>query len=119
MNNDISGGIELFNDFDFFSAHDFFENLWMNADKKDRLFFQGLVQVSVGSYHLINKNYNGALSQYKKGTQKLHSYVPVYKSLKVDLLLENIEILITDLELYFSDEMQSVDIDKIPKLEQL
>ncbi len=47
----ITEGIKLFNNSDFFAAHDFFEGLWMEA-KKDKLFYQGLIQVSVGCFSL-------------------------------------------------------------------
>jgi predicted metal-dependent hydrolase len=40
---DISEGIRLFNEADFFSAHDFFENCWLECAKADKLFFQDLV----------------------------------------------------------------------------
>ncbi|MCB9219020.1 MAG: DUF309 domain-containing protein, partial [Ignavibacteriales bacterium] len=41
---DISEGIKLYNNCDFFSAHDFFEDIWMDAEKSEKEFFQGLVQ---------------------------------------------------------------------------
>lgn len=32
MYKEIEEGVNLFNEQDFFAAHDFFENLWINAD---------------------------------------------------------------------------------------
>ena len=94
---DISEGIQLFNDCDFFSAHDFFEDLWMEAIKEEKDFFQGLVQISVGCYHLICGNIKGAKSQLTKGTTKLRKYNPNFYNidlgsliLKIDLLIETI-----------------------------
>ncbi|MCB9247923.1 MAG: DUF309 domain-containing protein [Ignavibacteriales bacterium] len=38
---DIDEGVHLFNDSDFFfSAHDFFEDIWMEAERDEKLFFQ-------------------------------------------------------------------------------
>ena len=115
----INEGINLFNNSDYFSAHDFFEDLWMEADIENRLFFQGLVQVSVGSYHLLNNNLRGALNQYRKSVAKLKNYTPVYMNVQTGILIEKVEILISDLEKYFDEKINFVDINKIPKLEQI
>lgn len=119
MYNQIDEGIKLFNEQDFFAAHDFFENLWMNAESKDKLFFQGMVQISVGGYHLLNKNYKGSLSQYKKGTAKLRKYVPHYKGIELENLLQKINNVITNLELYFSEGNNNIEIEKIPQIEKI
>lgn len=119
MYKEIEEGVNLFNDHDFFAAHDFFENLWINAENKDRLFFQGMVQLSVGGYHLLNMNYKGSLSQYQKGTTKLKNYIPVYKGIELEILLQKINNIISDLELYFSDRINKIEIEKIPKIEKI
>ena len=113
---DIIAGIELFNNADFFSAHDFFEELWFESKRDDKLFFQGLVQISVGCYHLICGNYKGASSQLNKGKTKLRSYLPSYKNLDLKKLLTEIELLLLDLNKSFSDSNYKVDISKLPKL---
>lgn len=94
---DILAAISLFNNGDYFAAHDFFEELWVEADKIDRLFFQGLIQVSVGSYHLINGNRKGSLSQFKKGTRKLKNYLPDYLNVDVQTLLLELKPIIEKL----------------------
>ncbi|MAT58580.1 MAG: hypothetical protein CMF23_11475 [Ignavibacteriae bacterium] len=110
-------GIYLFNSSNFFEAHDYFEDLWNEAERKDRKFYQALVQISVGSFHLISKNYKGALSQYCKGTSKLIAYVPNYNGVNTAKLLMEIEILISDLNAYFEEKICSVEPNKIPKIE--
>jgi len=52
---DISVEIDLFNNADFFSTHDYFEDMWNESNREDRIFFQGLVQISVECYHLVCK----------------------------------------------------------------
>lgn len=115
----IEEGVNLFNDLEFFASHDFFEALWMDADSEKRLFYQGMVQLSVGSYHLLNKNYKGALSQYKKGTTKLRNYLPSYMGIELEFLLQKINNISSDLENYFSGEDVIIDINKIPKIEKI
>lgn len=118
ISDEIKEGVKLFNEHDFFAAHDFFENLWMNAESGDRLFYQGMVQLSVGGYHLLNKNYKGSLSQYQKGSEKLKNYVPQFKGVELEILLQKINNVITDLELYFSDGNVKIEIEKIPRIEK-
>lgn len=115
--NNIIEGINLFNNKDFFAAHDFFEELWIEADYKDRLFYQGMVQVSVGSFHLISGNYKGALSQFNKGTSKLENYVTSYKGVNVSKLIFDIYPLINDLEKFFTKNENNILLEKLPEIE--
>lgn len=95
----ISKGIDLFNDHNFFEAHDYFEDIWLDADHDDRKFFQGMVQVSVGCYHLICGNKKGAESQLTKGKNKLNEYLPNYYKVNIEKLISDIEILLKNVYL--------------------
>jgi len=94
---DISDGIALFNECDFFSAHDFFEDIWMEADRDEKEFFQGLVQVSVGCYHLICGNLKGAKSQLSKGKTKLTKFEPALYQVNLSSLNKKVELLINNI----------------------
>lgn len=113
---DISVGIRLFNNADFFSAHDYFEDMWNESNREDRMFFQGLVQISVGCYHLICKNYKGALSQLEKGTSKLKNYLPSYYYIDLEHLIDKIESLISELKEFSTFQLTEVDLKKIPSI---
>jgi hypothetical protein len=111
---DISQGINYFNNADFFLAHDFFEELWVNCDREDRKFFQGLIQVSVGCYHLTCNNYSGALSQFTKGIQKLNVYLPSYYNIDLTDFINKINQLVFELKEYSSNKNHKIDIRIIP-----
>lgn len=96
---DISDGITLFNECDFFSAHDFFEDIWMDANRNEKEFFQGLVQISVGCYHLICGNLNGAKSQLSKGKIKLSKFKTDYYGINLKLLIQEIDILLKSISI--------------------
>lgn len=96
---DISDGIALFNECDFFSAHDFFEDIWMDANFNEKEFFQGMVQISVGCYHLICGNLKGAKSQLIKGSTKLQKYEPTYYRIDLSLLNMKIDLLIKKIDI--------------------
>ncbi len=84
---DINYGIVLFNDSDFFAAHDFFEDIWFECKRSEKLFFQGMVQISVGCYHLICGNVSGAKSQLQKGLEKLKNYPNGYYQIDLKSLM--------------------------------
>lgn len=94
---DISDGIDLFNECDFFSAHDFFEDIWMETSGNEKEFFQGLVQISVGCYHLICGNLKGAKSQLSKGNTKLKKFEPRLYNINLISLNKKIELLINNI----------------------
>lgn len=108
--------IKEFNQADFFAAHDSFEELWFNSTGKDKLFLQGLVQISVGFYHLICKNYKGSLSQLSKGTQKLKDYSPFYKMIEVDKLLFDVQKVIKILSENKNEKDIIISLKLIPKI---
>lgn len=111
---DLTEGINLFNDHRFFEAHDFFEDIWMECEYNERLFFQGLVQISVGYFHFISGNCKGALSQLRKGSEKLKNYLPSYRKIDLKSLIIDINVLILELKNDFNDKGSK--IDKIPKI---
>ena len=83
-------GVEQFNSQYFFECHDTLEDMWMDTVGRDRLFLQGLIQVSVGFYHLFNRNFKGAVSQFTKGSTKLDGYRPVHHGVDVSRLLDDV-----------------------------
>ena len=110
---DISEGIRLFNNLDFFEAHVFFENLWINAERKDKLFLQGLIQISVGCFHTISKKRNGAINQFEKGTKKLLNYQPFYNGVNVEKFLIGIEPIKTFLKSNTDERNCEISFPKI------
>jgi hypothetical protein len=69
-------GIREFNEEAFFEAHDTLEDVWMDVRGDKRLFFQGLIQLSIGYYHLTCENYTGADHLLSRGVLKLEPYSP-------------------------------------------
>ena len=57
-------GVRLFNDHDFFEAHEVWEDYWTELAGADRRFVQGLIQAAVGLVHVGNGNLRGAVKPY-------------------------------------------------------
>jgi uncharacterized protein len=58
-------GVLLFNNQDFFEAHEVWEDLWAEAGGGlERKFYQGLIQAAVGLCHFGNGNLRGAVKLF-------------------------------------------------------
>ena len=83
-------GIQEFNDGDYFECHETLEDIWMIEVGPDRPFYQGLLQLSVGCFHLLNRNYVGAESQWSKAYTKLKDFGGQHLGVELKSLLEQI-----------------------------
>tara|TARA_B100000029_G_scaffold334439_1_gene326546 strand:+ start:1732 stop:2112 length:381 start_codon:yes stop_codon:yes gene_type:complete len=67
-------GIRAFNEGNYYDAHEFWEDLWSDYYFSDRLYVQGLIQMSVGYYHITNQNLKGAKGLFNKCVPKLEKF---------------------------------------------
>jgi uncharacterized protein len=81
-------GVEEFNRQEFYACHDTLEALWMEATQTDKNFYQGILQIAVGCYHLGNHNWRGAVILLGEGIRRLRDYEPVYEGIEVERLVE-------------------------------
>ena len=71
-------GVRQFNEGCYFECHDTLEDLWSGLRGESRDFFQGLIQVAVGHYHLGNGNAPGAASMFARALARFARYPPRY-----------------------------------------
>ncbi|MFA6979940.1 MAG: DUF309 domain-containing protein [Ignavibacteriaceae bacterium] len=101
--------IEQFNNADFFSAHDSFEEIWLDCRTGEKEFLQGLVQLSIGMFHLVSGNLNGAVSQLRKSVEKLEKFSPEFSEIDVFYVVSKSKNLIFEIEDFQkSDNSQSL-----------
>lgn len=81
-------GIAEFNQQQFYACHDTLEAIWVEAPEADKRFYQGILQVAVGCYHLSNDNLRGAIILLGEAVRRLCDYQPSYEGIDVELLLE-------------------------------
>lgn len=81
--------ITQFNNGDYYACHDSLEAIWNDSWQSDRAFYQGILQIAVGLYHLKSLNWHGAAILLGEGTSRLPSYLPEYQSIDVEALLED------------------------------
>lgn len=80
--------IAEFNQQQFYACHDTLEAIWVDAPETDKRFYQGLLQVAVGCYHLGNDNLRGAIILLGEAVRRLSDYQPDYQEVNVEQLLE-------------------------------
>ena len=92
-------GLRLFNDGDFFEAHEVWEDVWRAAPREEKKFLQGLIQIAVGLHHHSTGNQVGAQSLLARGSRNLAGYPADFGAIDVDALLQAVaswQVALTD-----------------------
>lgn len=111
VNDRLLAGTEAFNRGDYFESHDLLEDLWMDVRGRERLFFQGLIQVAIGCYHVTCENESGARHLLERGLRKLSDWTPAYRTVDVAALVSEVEAVLAALV----TGQESVDLPRIRK----
>ena len=69
-------GMDLFNNREFYDAHEYWEELWLEYHLSDKKFVQALIQLTVAYYHLSTGNTKGARSLLNKSLDKMKLFSP-------------------------------------------
>jgi predicted metal-dependent hydrolase len=108
-------GVEEFNRAYFFEAHETLEDLWRETSGPLRLFYQGLIQLAVGLYHLSNGNRRGALNLLGKGLDKLATFQPTCQGIDVDALSREARTWLDRVRQAGAGEL-TVDPEQLPRI---
>ncbi|MGB3293460.1 MAG: DUF309 domain-containing protein [Phormidesmis sp.] len=84
----LENGIDQFNRSEFYACHDTLEAIWMAAETAEKPFYQGILQVAVGFYHLSNLNWRGGAILLGEGISRLRRFEPRYKGVVVETLVD-------------------------------
>lgn len=85
-------GAAFYNEFEFFEAHDIWEELWSDYQGPSRRYFQGLIQVAVCLHHFNNGNTRGARKLYHSSRDYLKDYLPAHLGLDLQRLFDELEV---------------------------
>ncbi|MDA1000421.1 MAG: DUF309 domain-containing protein [bacterium] len=66
-------GVFLFNQGEYWFAHEAWEDVWREMEGPPRLFYQGLIQLAAGYVKLQQRHYKGALGNLRKGLEKFRA----------------------------------------------
>jgi len=77
-NHRFAQGIRLFNQGNFFEAHEVWEEIWKETEGEEKIFYQGLIQAAAALAHAQRGNCHGAVSVYLKSRPKLERFPGVW-----------------------------------------
>lgn len=109
--------IAQFNAREFYACHDTLEALWIEAMEPRRKFYQGILQIAVGYYHLLNGNWRGAVMLLGEGLSRLEGYGPDYLQVDVTRLVNASRDNQVILQGLGADHLTDFDCDRIPQVQ--
>lgn len=102
-------GIKHFNEQDFFSAHDFFEEVWFECKGNSKEYIQGLIQISAGLFHVISRKYSGGISLILKGKSKIEENLEFFPQIDTLFIVSKLEKIIFDIREIFNNKKTDFD----------
>jgi hypothetical protein len=84
-------GIQLFNEHEFFEAHEAWEDAWHMAVGVKHEFYQGMIQAAVALEHYTRSNPRGVLSLHRTYRPKFRNVPDLFMGLNVKKFLEGME----------------------------
>ena len=90
---------DLFNNQEWYAAHDALEDIWNGLDGDERQIVQGILQVSVSQLHLSKGNLNGATILIGEGLGRIKNRTKINLGIDLTSFCENLEIILNKLQL--------------------
>ena len=83
-------GLTLFNDGEWFEAHEVWEDIWRDASGAKKRFYQGLIQAAVVIEHVRRGNPRGVRSVFESCMTKFEGAHGVHMGVDVDRLRDEL-----------------------------
>ena len=83
--------IKLFNNQEFFEAHEVLESLWLREHGEGCHFYQGLIQIAAVFVHIQKGTPEGGKHLLKTAAKHFEKYRPVHMGLDLEKLLAETE----------------------------
>ena len=90
--------LNLFNNHEWYEAHDAFEEIWNSVDGDERQVIQGILQVSVSQFHLSKGNLNGATILLGEGLGRIKTRTNINLGVDLDAFCHCLEDLLRKLQ---------------------
>jgi predicted metal-dependent hydrolase len=107
-------GLKKFKEGNFYLAHDLWEEMWHYKQLKDRIFIQGLIQISASFYKIQCGNLTGARSLLEKSINKFQNYSGIHRNINLNRLKD--EILLIQKKYNEINSTYEFSFDMVPSL---
>jgi predicted metal-dependent hydrolase len=86
----LAKGLRLYQEGEFFAAHEAWESVWLESQEPEKMFLQGLIQVTAAFHHLQRNNPLGTALLLKAALARLERYPAHFGGISVDVLCDDI-----------------------------
>ena len=99
--------LNLFNNREWYEAHDAFEDIWNTLDGDERQIIQGILQVAVSQFHLSKGNINGATTLLGEGLGRIKNRTNINLGIDLESFCRSLEKLL--IKLQYKEELNESD----------
>jgi predicted metal-dependent hydrolase len=93
MEKNLKSGWECMRRGEFFDTHEFWEIEWKKMSGRRRVFWQALIQLSVGCYHYQNNNMTGCVNLWRKALKRCNGLLATHSEGRETLVAELRDVL--------------------------
>ena len=86
----LAEGLRLYHAGEFFAAHEAWESVWLRAQEPEKMFLQGLIQVTAAFHHLQRHNPQGTVLLLQAALGRFERYPACFGDISVALLCSDI-----------------------------
>ena len=83
-------GIKEFNQGRYFQCHETLEEVWLEEQGEDRLFYQGIIQIAVGYLKWEEGVMMGSIKLWRSGLEKLAAYPAVHLGVRLNSFIDHV-----------------------------
>jgi predicted metal-dependent hydrolase len=113
----LARGAELFNQGQFWEAHEAWEDLWLELDDEPKLFVQGLIQVAAGYYKAtVQRQPRGCVKLLTTALEKLDPAPADFLGVETRALLPAVRRTLAEAQRWLAGEIGGLDPALIPRV---
>jgi sugar phosphate isomerase/epimerase/predicted metal-dependent hydrolase len=110
-------GISLFNERQFYEAHETLEHEWHAERRPIRRLYQGILQIGVGFHHARGGNHRGAVLLLTDGIEKVSGFLPSCQGIDTARLLRESQVCLDQIEALGPEGLERFDWELLPTIE--
>ena len=113
----VRAGIALFNDGEYYEAHEEIEHEWHAERRSIRLLYQGILQIGVGLHHARSGNHRGAVLLLTDGIDKVSRFLPECQGVQTASLVLGAQRCLDQVIALGPERLSEFDWSQVPVIE--
>lgn len=109
-------GVSEFNQGLYFECHESLEEIWLEENGEEKLFYQGLIQIAAGYLKWEQGVLRGSVKLWRAGLEKLERYRPCTLGVDLDSFLPGVNDNLKEVETVLQKEAADPPELKVPVL---